>query len=55
MKIKNLIASTVLTLSLTAGILVLSPTAHAAGGNVMDGNQRPIVGMWVEVLDGKSG
>lgn len=32
-----------------------SQTAQAAGGNVMDGNQRNIVGMWVEVDGGGSG
>ena len=54
MKINKFLISGVLLGTLLFSGLV-SSDVYAAGGNVMDGNQREIVGMWVEVQGGKSG
>lgn len=55
MKFKKILLAGVAALSLTSASLATPKVAHAAGGNVFDGDQRTIVGMWVEVQGGRSG
>ena len=52
---KFLFGGAVVAASVVATSLITTQPAYAAGGNVFNGNRRPIVGMWVEVQGGRSG
>lgn len=52
---KFLFGGAVVAASVVSTILITTQPVYAAGGNVFDGNGRPIVGMWVEVQGGRSG
>ena len=54
-KIQKVIAGSALALGLLGGTMATSQTAEASQGYIMEGNQKPIVGIWVEVKGGKSG
>lgn len=46
----------VATITISSAIVFAKPlTAEASGGTILDGYQRDIVGVWVEVQDGQSG
>jgi hypothetical protein len=55
MKIRKIITKGLLATSILGVAATLSNTAYTASGNVFDGNEREIVGMWVEVKGGTSG
>lgn len=55
MKIRKIITKGLLATSILGVAATLSNTAYTASGNVFDGNEREIVGMWVEVNGGTSG
>ena len=52
---KFLFGDAVVAASVVATSLITTQPVYAAGGNVFDGNRRPIVDMWVEVQGGRSG
>ena len=55
MKLKKLLISAALLLGFVGLFGLNTQKVEADSGYVMDGNQRPIVGMWVEVEGGVSG
>lgn len=55
MRLKKILISMVAVIGLAGLFGFTGSKAEAASGYVMDGNQRPIVGMWVEVENGTSG
>lgn len=54
-KIQKVIVGSALALGLLGGMMATSQTAEASQGYIMEGTQKPIVGVWVEVKGGTSG
>lgn len=56
MKLKRILVFVAAAVMFFAASAVIGSTkVEATGGHVMDGQQRPIVGMWIEVEGGGSG